>query len=70
MILYTMMPQELIFPDNLEDYGKQKMVNYEGIPLLVEMTDNHQYRVLRILSSDPVHFLDSRCEPGSYISIQ
>lgn len=54
---------------NQEDIGKTKMVSFEGIPLLVESGENHQYRVLRILSSDPVHYLDARCEPGSYISI-
>ncbi len=64
-----MMPHDLIFPMNQEDIGKTKMVSFEGIPLLVESGENHQYRVLRILSSDPVHYLDARCEPGSYISI-
>ncbi|MFB6466699.1 YlzJ-like family protein [Cytobacillus sp. Hz8] len=70
MILYTMMPHDMIFPTNQDDFSKQKMVSFDGIPLLVEKDDqSQQYRVLRVLSSDPVHYLDGRCEPGSYLSI-
>ncbi|MEH7335569.1 YlzJ-like family protein [Neobacillus drentensis] len=68
MILYTMMPQELIFPYETEPFQKQQMITYQGIPLLVEFTDQQNVQVVRILSSDPQHYLDERICPGSKIS--
>jgi len=68
MILYTMMPQELIFPSALEEFSRQQMVTYCGIPLLVEQVDQQNIQVIRVLSSDPQHFLDERICPGSKIS--
>lgn len=69
MILYTMMPEELIFPTNELDYGKQIIIHYDGIPLLVEQMGDQSYQVIRVMSSDPNHFLDSRCTPGTKISL-
>nr|WP_263327959.1 YlzJ-like family protein [Neobacillus sp. Marseille-Q6967] len=68
MILYTMMPQELIFPAELESANQQQLVSYQGVTLLVEQTDQQNVQVVRIMSSDPQHFLDQRICPGSKIS--
>jgi hypothetical protein len=68
MILYTTMPQELIFPASESEFSKQTMIQYEGIPLLVETDENHDYRVIQVMSSDPSHYLDARCCPGSVLS--
>lgn len=68
MILYTMMPHELIFPSDQESFQQQKMITYQGIPLLVEQMDTNNVQVIRILSSDPQHFLDERVCPGAKIS--
>ena len=61
MILYTTMPQDLIFQTEAMEYGKHTVIDYEGIPLLVEMDDNHDYRVVRVMSSNPDDYLDGRC---------
>ncbi|WP_040205036.1 YlzJ-like family protein [Neobacillus jeddahensis] len=68
MILYTMMPNELIFPYEPEAVGKQQMITYQGIPLLVELTDQQQAHVVRIVSSDPQHFMNEQICPGAKIS--
>ncbi len=68
MILYTMMPRELIFPPEAEAIQKQQMITYQGIPLLVESTDQQNFQVVRVLSSDPQHFMDERICPGAKIS--
>jgi hypothetical protein len=68
MILYTMMPQELIFPTETETFTNQHSVTYQGISLLVEVVDGQNVQVVRILSSDPQHFLNSEICPGSKIS--
>ncbi|PLR94778.1 YlzJ-like family protein [Bacillus sp. T33-2] len=67
MILYTMMPQELVYPGDGEATS-QTMISYNGIPLLAELTDEHEYRVVRVLSTDPAHYLQPYCTPGSKIS--
>lgn len=70
MTLYTIMPQELIFQMDASEFERQKQVMYDGIPLIVELTKDPAYRVIRVLSSDPDHYLDSRFTPGSIIPIQ
>lgn len=68
MILYTMMPQELIFPSDPESFSKQQTVNYQGIPLLVSLTDSQKAEVVRVLSTNPNDFMDERIYPGAKIS--
>lgn len=69
MILYTMMPYELIFPSEKDVMPKQTTIVYKGIPLLVEHTDPQTLQVVRILSSDPRHYLNEQVSPGSKISL-
>ncbi|WP_019152730.1 YlzJ-like family protein [Robertmurraya massiliosenegalensis] len=69
MILYTMMPQELIFPSDENEFARQIQVLRDGIPLIVEETEDNKYRVVRNLSSDPNHYLDQRYTPGAMFSM-
>lgn len=68
MILYTMMPHELVFPSEPEDYKKQRTIMYQGVPLLVEQLDHQTVQVVRVISSDPQHFLNDQYTPGTKIS--
>ncbi|AZU61542.1 YlzJ-like family protein [Neobacillus mesonae] len=68
MILYTMMPHDLVFPPEMDSFEKQQMVNFQGIPLLVEQVDTQNVQVIRNLSSDPQHYMDGRVCPGAKIS--
>jgi hypothetical protein len=68
MILYTMMPQELIYPPETDAFTKQQTITYQGVPLLVEAVDQQNFQIIRILSSDPQHFIDDRFCPGAKIS--
>ncbi|TYR82775.1 hypothetical protein FZC66_04045 [Priestia megaterium] len=70
MILYTMMPQELIYPDeNTEkQFAKQKMIECEGIPVIVEENAQGQKQIIRILSTDPQHYLHDKYYPGQILS--
>ncbi|WP_251549170.1 YlzJ-like family protein [Neobacillus muris] len=68
MILYTMMPHELVFPYEADEFEKQQVVTYNGIPLVVETSGTQFAQVVRILSSDPQHFLDEQICPGAKIS--
>ncbi|AGK53109.1 YlzJ-like family protein [Bacillus sp. 1NLA3E] len=68
MILYTMMPHELIFPVQEQDYEQTELVSYQGVPLLVEKTEDRGYRVIRVVSTDPQHYLNDQFCPGTKIS--
>ena len=69
MILYTMMPEHLIFPTDMNEYGKQKLISYEGIPLLVNMDEGQMCTVIRVMSSNPSDFLNEKFAPGTKISL-
>jgi hypothetical protein len=69
MILYTMMPNELIYPVSEQESSTQMLIQYNGIPLLVERTVDNQFQVIRVMSSDPNHYLDDGCSPGTKISL-
>ncbi len=66
MILYTMMPQELIYPQTeMEDHIK--FVDVNGVSLAVSSSQNGEYTIERVMSTDPQHFLDGRYSPGQKI---
>ncbi|WP_026675821.1 YlzJ-like family protein [Fictibacillus gelatini] len=69
MILYTMMPRELIFPyDQTNDRETHSVMVYNDVPVLVEHLSMGECRIVRILSTDPNHFLDQSFQPGEKIS--
>ncbi|MBO1510354.1 YlzJ-like family protein [Metabacillus bambusae] len=69
MIYYTMMPEELMFPTMEDEYKKQSVIHMNGVQLLVQETATAQYEIVRILSSDPRHFLDNQYCPGQKITM-
>ncbi|WP_243386927.1 YlzJ-like family protein [Bacillus kexueae] len=70
MILYTMMPQELIFQDTQQSFDGPKLVYMRGIPILVQENNQKQYEIVRVLSTDPNHYLLDQLIPGQTVSPQ
>ncbi|WP_409253754.1 YlzJ-like family protein [Bacillus sp. SCS-153A] len=68
MILHTTVPQELIFPTEQGAFSQQTVIEYQGIPLLVEQSQQ-QYRVVRVMSSNPAHYLNEQICPGQYLQM-
>lgn len=68
MILYTVMPEQLVYPVDYSQFTKQKVVNMNGVEMLVTVGSEYDYSVIRVLSTDPEHFL--LYEPGQKISLQ
>ncbi|KXG10608.1 YlzJ-like family protein [Anoxybacillus rupiensis] len=64
MILYTMMPEHLIFQTDSSEYTKQKVIYYDGIPFLVEETETKEWQIVRNLSTNPADFLQQKYAPG------
>ncbi|WP_226528334.1 YlzJ-like family protein [Metabacillus niabensis] len=63
------MPEELMFPSVGTDFEKQSIIELNGVQLLVQQTDNSQYEIIRLMSSDPQHYLDSQLCPGQKITM-
>ncbi|MCL7746524.1 YlzJ-like family protein [Halalkalibacter alkaliphilus] len=67
MILYTMMPQEMIFPEDDQSYTSQQVISCEAGHLVVEQVNHSQYRVVRLISGNVMNYLDDKYAPGSII---
>lgn len=69
MIMYTTMPGELMYPISQDIFEKQQLIHYNGIPVMVTKNEAQEYEVIRILSTDPNHFLHAPIQPGAKIPI-
>ncbi|KXZ22226.1 YlzJ-like family protein [Bacillus nakamurai] len=67
MILYTVMPQEVIYQSEQEQ-SVHEQVDYAGVPLLVEMKGN-EAEVVQILSTNPMDFLNPHIAPGQKLKL-
>ncbi len=67
MILYTTVPQEVIFPEEAE--SKQMVIDIKEGQLMVEQVSNQEFRVVRLISSDPFAYLNDNYTPGKMISL-
>ncbi len=66
MLHWTLLPEELIFNEQENAQHSIHEAVVDGILLLVQQ-DKDVMRIVRILSSDPSHFLDPRFQPGNAI---
>jgi YlzJ-like protein len=57
MILYTIMPEQIVYPVDGVDYTKQRTVVVNNIEMVVENMAGNEYEVVRVLSTDPQHYL-------------
>jgi YlzJ-like protein len=69
MILYTMMPQELIYPQDEQQASNMKFVDINGVSLAVSQASDGEYTIERIMSTNPQHYLDGRYSPGQKIKL-
>jgi len=69
MILYTMMPQELNFQQSYhQEQSQPKLINHNGIPVIVEENEQKQQQIVRILSTNPQDYLNENYYPGQILS--
>lgn len=69
MIHYTILPMDLIFEEE-EDIPEQKVIEMDGVSLIVEPTSETEYKVVQLLSTDPQHFLNNNYQPGQMIALK
>ncbi|PFA23901.1 ribonuclease [Bacillus cereus] len=66
MILYTIMPEQLVYQTDDSQYERQKIVNMNGVEMVVSEENSQYYSVVRVLSTNPSHYL--QYEPGQKIT--
>ena len=69
MILYTIVPHELIFEAEQEFSNNQENFYYKGIMVTVERMALNRYKIVNILSTDPKAYLIDEIQPGKMIEI-
>lgn len=69
MILYTPLPMEMIFQEHDANFPKQETIEIEGGLLLVEPVSDNQYKIVRLISSDPQLYLKQQYAPGEIITM-
>jgi hypothetical protein len=57
VILYTITPEQILYPIEGINYGSQRTVVVNSIEMVVENASGNEYEVVRILSTDPQHYL-------------
>ncbi|HEX3027849.1 MAG TPA: YlzJ-like family protein [Clostridia bacterium] len=68
MILYTIIPEELIFKnqgDNTQNTDKE--IDYLGEKVIVTPLPNNEFQINRIISTSLKAYLDPRLQPGNII---
>lgn len=68
MIIYSVMPQEVIF-ENFDQMEKADVreVKMGGITMLVEPTGPYEGKIVRLISPDPQDYLNPSYAPGQTI---
>ena len=69
MILYTIVPHELIFEAEQEFSNNQENFYYKGIFVTVERMGLNRYKVVSLLSTNPKDYLIDEIQPGKMIEI-
>jgi hypothetical protein len=69
MILYTPLPHELVFRG--EEKGQKEMVvRCKGIPVAVRRETDDRWKISRIVSTNPYHYLSDEVKPGAYVAFR
>ncbi|WP_182199209.1 YlzJ-like family protein [Paraliobacillus salinarum] len=68
MILYTPLDHNDIFTTTQDQYKKQKMMEVEGRPVLVNCLPDGTYQVVQLLSTNPHDYLESPFQPGEIVN--
>jgi len=68
VILYTIIPEELIFGKYEENFDNQKVeLEYMGEKVVVTPLSNNEFVIDRLISTSPKAYLNPKLQPGIII---
>lgn len=68
MIIWTIIPQEAIWPGDSSSLTEYEQVEYHGVQVLVEDIGGGQCRIARILTTNPADYLRTDLQPGAILN--
>jgi hypothetical protein len=69
-MLWTVMPLETVLAGHETYRPSYREISWKNATLLVEEAGRDTARVIRLLSTDPLHYLDPQVQPGTIIRYQ
>lgn len=69
MIIYTLVPQEYLYQEEEQGQNRPQAIELNGVQMLVQPSGGQMCEIVRLLSSNPYHYLDSQYAPGQKITI-
>lgn len=68
MFMHTIVPIDIVF-DGLDKLNQiqYNVVNYKGVKMEVQHIKNDEYKIVRLISSDPNDYLNKMLNPGEVI---
>lgn len=67
MILWTIVPEETIFASQIQPDINYQEIDYSGQKIVVEQISNSEFRITRLLTTNPSDYLDNKLQPGKII---
>lgn len=67
MILWTVMPLDLIFGPQETSHPPYEEIEYTGTKMQVTRLSDNQWQIIRILSTDPNDYLRTDIQPGTIL---
>jgi hypothetical protein len=61
------MPMEMVL-DGMDIAPTYIEAQYNGRKLVLENVEHNQYRIVRLISTDPMEYLSSETQPGTIIT--
>ncbi|MBP2662552.1 MAG: hypothetical protein H6Q71_500 [Firmicutes bacterium] len=68
MILWTIVPEEIIFAGQNQPMPAYEELEYSGQTVMAEKISQNQFRVVRLLTTVPSDYLRSELQPGTVIT--
>ena len=68
-MLHTIVPLEVVFSNKYDDLPNQQLIKVDGVEMLVEPSGFAEAKIVRVLSTDPAHYLNTKFQPGSNLKI-
>lgn len=69
MIIWSIIPPDIIFNTH-EHSPNYEEIEWNGLKCLAEKTSPTQYKVIRLLSTDPNAYLQTELQPDSLLTYQ
>lgn len=68
MILWTIVPEEVVYGDRNQPQPAYEEIDYAGQRVVAEKISQNEFRVVRLLTTDPFDYLRNELQPGTVIT--